>query len=111
MAGYLECDISEHLVGVLVGGCARPSLIPINQKLIVVFPGKNGLASLLDGCKPFLLHRTYIRIGPSSSQLYQRPCLDEPGVAINWHAGELEVFQCTLCLHAVVGSGRDLFFT
>src|SRR5258708_25746074 len=78
MAGKLECDISEHFVGVHVGGCARPSLIPINQKLIVVFPGKNGLASLLDGCKPFLLHRTYIRIGPSSSQPYQPPFLDEP---------------------------------
>src|SRR5260370_40975961 len=92
MAGYLECDISEHFVGVHVGGCARPALVPINQKLIVVFPGKNGLASLLDGCKPFPLHRTYIRIGPSRIPLYQPPAPFNPRDRFIFTPGSSECF-------------------
>jgi hypothetical protein len=108
VSGQLEGDIGQDLVGVHVGGCARPALVPVHDKLIVVLPVQHGLAGLLDRIERFLLHGADVRIRPGGRQLHYCPGFDETRIVVDQNARELEVLEGAHGLDAVILVRRDL---
>jgi hypothetical protein len=108
--GLLQGDVGQHFVGVHVGGRAGAPLVPVDQKLIVVFAVSHGLRRLLDGRQFVLAHRTHVSVRLRRRKLHDGPGFDESRVVIDWNSRDLEILEGPGRLHAVVGIRRDLLF-
>ena len=107
VAGQLERDVGEHLVGVHVGGGAGAALVPVGAELVVVLAVPHGLAGLLDQGQLLFLHGPDVGVGSRRGELHDRPGLEEAGIVVRVHARDLEVLERPRRLHAVVGVRRD----
>ena len=109
VAGQLEADVGEHLVGVHVRRRAGAALVPIDQELVVVLAVEHRLRAPSRSRPAFLLHRADVGVGARRRELHDRPRFDEAGIVIDRDAGDLEVLERPRRLHAVVGIGRNFF--
>ena len=101
--GKFERDVGQDFVGVHVGRSSGAALVPIDDKLVVVFAVEHGLAGLFDRGQRLRLHGAHFRVGPRCRQFDDRPGFHEARIVIDRHARNLEILERAGGLNAVVG--------
>src|SRR6476646_7217558 len=110
MTCRFESNIGEYFVGVHIGGGASASLIPVDEKLIVILASQNLIRGLLNCSQPRGLHCADICISLGCRKFYDRPCFHEAWIVVDQNSRELEVLQCSRGLYSIVGISWDFLF-
>src|SRR5262249_3348483 len=108
VSGLLKSNVGEHFVGIHIRRSARATLIPIDQKLVVVLAVEDRLAGFFNSRQLFTLHCADVGICTRGGKLHERPRFHKSRIVIDAHAGYLKVLKRTQGLHAVVGLSRNL---
>ena len=103
--------VGDDLVGVHVGGGARPALDHVHHELAVQIAGDDFIAGLADGLRHLFFQVAQLLIGLGGRLLDHRQGLDEVGEVRQRDAGDIIVLQGSQGLDPKVGIGRHLPLT